>query len=284
MSQDRLTALAEGVEAEFMYQYESLAPPSARSTLGITTTRIGGGVALSMRHDVTGYWSKALGFGFGEPVTRDLVDRVVDFYRAEDSRGATIQIAPSALPPDWDDIHTGHGISPGSSWVKLACPIDAFRPGHTGMRVGPVAPEAASEWASVILRGFGMPEEGLAEMLAASVGHPAFRPFAVWDGDEMVAGANLFVHGEIGSLNAAATLPGHRNRGAQSALLAARAKEAENAGCRWLVAEAGLPKEGSANPSLNNMIAAGMRTLYNRQNWIWRPDAGPADGSRAETA
>ncbi|MGS2640888.1 GNAT family N-acetyltransferase [Streptosporangium sp. G12] len=279
MSQDRLTALAEGVEAEFMYQYESSAPPPAASLLGITTARIGGGVALSMRHDVTGYWSKALGFGFEEPITRDLVDRVVDFYRAEDSKGAVIQIAPDALPPDWDDIRAGHGIIPGSSWVKLACPIDAFRPGRTEMRVGPVGPAAAAEWASVVLRGFGMPEEGLAEMLAASVEHPAFRPFAVWDGDEMVAGANLFVHGEIGSLNAASTLPSHRNRGAQSALLAARAEEAENAGCRRLVAEAGLPAKGSANPSLNNMLAAGLRPLYNRRNWIWRPDTGPAAGS-----
>ncbi|MFF3439810.1 GNAT family N-acetyltransferase [Streptosporangium sp. NPDC002721] len=279
MSQDRLTALAEGAEAEFMYQYESSAPPSARSTLGIATTRIGGGVALSMRHDVTGYWSKALGFGVEEPVTRDLIDRVVDFYRAEDSEGAVIQIAPSALPPDWDDIRAGHGIVPGSAWVKLTCPIDDFRPGRTALRVGPVGPGEAEEWASVVLRGFGMPEEGLGEMMAASAGHPAFRPFAAWDGDDMVAGANLFVHGEIGSLNAASTLPGHRNRGAQSALLAARAEEAAKAGCRRLVAEAGLPAEGSANPSLNNMLAAGLRPLYDRQNWIWRPDTGPTGGS-----
>ncbi|MEU8378005.1 GNAT family N-acetyltransferase [Streptosporangium sp. NPDC048865] len=279
MSQERLTALAEGAEAEFMYQYEASVPPSVASALGITAARIGGGVALSMRHDATGYWSKALGFGFDEPVTRDLVGRVVDFYRAQESTGAVVQIAPSALPPDWDDIRAGHGLTAGSTWVKLACPIDDFRPGRTGMRVGPVGLDAAPEWASVILRGFGMPEEGLAEMLVASAGHPAFRPFAVWDGDDMVAGANLFVHGEVGALNAAATLPGHRNRGAQSALLAARAKEAANAGCRWLVAETGLPEEGAVNPSLNNMLAAGMRPLYNRRNWIWRPGTGPADGS-----
>jgi hypothetical protein len=53
-------------------------------------------------------------------------------------------------------------------------------------------------------------------MLTASVGDPDFRRLAVWDGDEMIAAANLFVHGKIGSLNSAATLPGLRNRGAQS--------------------------------------------------------------------
>ena len=65
-----------------------------KSELGIATLRISGGVALSMRHDVTGYWSKALGFGFEEPVTEELIGRVLAFYRAERTPGAVIQIAP----------------------------------------------------------------------------------------------------------------------------------------------------------------------------------------------
>ncbi|WP_203886438.1 hypothetical protein [Planotetraspora kaengkrachanensis] len=272
MSLTEPTALAEGAEAEFMYQYESTMPPSTRSAFGVTTTRIGGGVALSMRRDPTGYWSKALGFGFGEPVTRDLIDRVIDFYRAEGSTGAVIQIAPAALPPDWEDIRAGHDLRPGSEIVKLWCPVGDFTSGETAMRVGPVGPGDAEEWASVVLRGFGMPEEGIADMLVASVGHPDFRPFGVWDGDRLVAGANLFVNGEVGSLNTGSTLPSHRDRGAQSALLAARAKEAANAGCRWLVAEAGRPADGQSNPSLNNMLRAGLRQLYIRRNWIWRPE------------
>jgi len=60
-------------------------------------------------------------------------------------------------------------------------------------------------------------------MLAAGLANPSFRPFTAWDGDEIVA-TNLFICGEIGSLNTAATLPTHRNRGARSALIAARAK------------------------------------------------------------
>jgi len=65
-------------------------------------------------------------------------------------------------------------------------------------------------------------------------------------------------------------MPEHRNQGAQSALLAALATEAANAGCRWLVAETGKPAEGSTNPSLNNLLRSGLRPLYDRQNWIWR--------------
>ena len=118
-----------------------------------------------------------------------------------------------------------------------------------------------------------MPEEGFADMMAASVVNPDFRPFAAWDGAEMVATANLFIRGKVASLNTGATLAGHQNRGAHSALLAARAKEAADAGCRTLVAETGRPAEGEVNPSLNNMLSAGLQPLYARQNWVWRPDA-----------
>jgi acetyltransferase (GNAT) family protein len=275
ISLDELTAPAEGIEAEFMYQYVNSAPPAVKTRLGIATARIGGGVALSMRHDVTGYWSKALGFGFDEPVTEDVLANIVEFYRIQNSPGAVIQIAPGALPSNWEELRARYGITADSAWIKLTCPIEDFRPGRSELRVARVDQGTAAEWASVTMRGFGMPEEGLADMLAASAANPDFRPFAAWDGDEMVATANLFVRGETASLNSGATLPGHQNQGAHSALLAARAKEAADAGCRTLVAETGKPAEGAVNPSLNNMLRSGLQPLYARQNWLWRP-AGPA--------
>jgi hypothetical protein len=270
MPGNQVSGLAEAAEAEFMYQYESMASSTTKTILGIATARIGGGVALSMRNDVTSYWSKALGFGVTEPVTGELIDRLIDFYRSERSPGAVIQIAPAALPAEWPDICLRHNIRADSQWIKLACPIDEFRPGqNTGMRVAPVGPADVGQWASTTLRAFGMPEDGLAAMLAESVAHPGFRPFAAWDGDEIVATANLFINGEVASLNSAATLPTHQNRGAQSALIAARAKEAANSSCRWLCAETGKPTPSEANPSLNNLLHAGLQPLYNRQNWTW---------------
>ncbi len=53
-------AALEGIEAEFMYRYETDTPKATREQLGIKTTRIGGGVALSVRNDPTKFWSKAL--------------------------------------------------------------------------------------------------------------------------------------------------------------------------------------------------------------------------------
>ena len=272
MLADQRGHLAEAAEAEFMFQYESSARPATKQTLGITASRIGGGVALSMRRDVTGYWSKALGFGISEPVTSDLVDDLIAFYVAEDTPGAVVQIAPDLLPHDWSEIARRRGLTPTSPWIKLFGAVDDVQTGHTtDLSVRPVEPVDFSRWATTTLRGFGMPTAGLADMLAEALSHPDFRPFAAWDGDDMVATANLFVHGPVGSLNAAATLDAHRNRGAQTALIAARATAAADEGCRWLSAETGKPADGEVNPSLNNLLRCGLRPLYERQNWAWSP-------------
>ncbi|KAA0095958.1 GNAT family N-acetyltransferase [Mycolicibacterium sp. P1-18] len=272
MLADQISPLAETAEAEFMYQYESSAAPTTKQTLGITTARIGGGVALSMRHDVTGYWSKALGFGVSEPVTAEILDEVVAFYVAEAATGAVIQIAPSLLPDDWSEIAGRHGLTPTSPWIKLAGAIDDVETSYTtNLSVRPVDPLDLPLWATTTLRGFGMPTVGLADMLAEAATQPGFRPFAAWDGDDMVATANLFVHGSVGSLNSTATLPTHRNRGAQSALIAVRAAAAADAGCHWLSAETGRPADGEVNPSLNNLLRHGLRPIYERENWAWSP-------------
>lgn len=260
-----------------MFGIEALAPPAVRARLGIAATRIGGGVVLSMRHDPVQYWSKALGFGVTEPVTRELTDRIIAFYRTEGTPTAVIQIAPAFLPPDWDEISAAYGLEPVSAWVRLAAPSDQVRPTvTTRLRVGPVAEADAEEWASVLVRGHGMPADGLAEMMLSVFVNPACHPFGVWDGPDLVGGATLTVHGPVGSLNAASVLPGHRNLGGQTALIAARAETARALGCLVLTSETGHRTDGGTNQSLDNLHRAGLRSRYNRQNWRWRAEATPA--------
>ena len=125
--------------------------------------------------------------------------------------------------------------------------------------------------------GFSMPDPDghLAAMIAGIGGDPAFQAFGAWDGPDLVAGANLFVHGRVASLNIGATLPGHRDLGAQSALIAARVQAAADAGARLITSEAGEPAPGVSNPSLNNLRRAGLKVLYPRQSWLWQASTDP---------
>jgi len=266
------TARAEGIEAGFMYHYETGAPAADRELLGITTHRVGGGVVLSMRNDVTSYWNKALGFGFTEPVTADLIDEIIGIYRAERAPVAVLQIAPEVLPADWADICAAHGLQPGGRIAKLAAPIeDVVIKGKTDLGIVPVTADLAEAWGRSILTAFGMPHDGLVGMLKASAENPDFHLYAALSGNTVVGGGALYVNGEVASLNSGAVLPGYRRRGGQGALIAARLVQARALGCRYVVTEVVQPDEGQVNPSLNNMLGAGLTRLYVRQNWYWRP-------------
>ena len=255
-----------------MYRFVAMAPPPVKTRLGIAVERIGGGIAMSVRNDVTGYFSKALGFGFAEPVTAELANRVFGFYEQHDSPGATLQIAPEVLPEDWTDICASHQLRANGPWWKLACPIGDATPQPTELRVGPVGLDEVDEWVRVLLDGFGMPHS-LADMMTAGI-DGGLKPFAVWDGEQMIAAADLYIHHGVGSLNATATLSTHRNIGAQTALIAARIRAAAEADCRWLIAETAVAEHGTSSPSFNNLRRAGLQPRYVRQNWIWRTPGG----------
>ena len=178
--------LAEAAESAFMLAFAAGAPPDARAALGMSHHRVGGGVVLPMAADPTGgYWSKALGFGLTVPVTDEVVGEVVAIYRAAGEAVAALQVAPDALPEDWEDICGRHGLVRGSTWVKLLRPAAlGAPPASTDQRVGPVGPADSDAWGRTFCVGFGMPEDPdlLALFGSATKGSNGFRPAETWAG------------------------------------------------------------------------------------------------------
>lgn len=292
-------ALIEQVEAEAFADFEEAVPEPARTALGPRQLRIGGGVALAMPGDASGYWSNTLGLGFDEPVTAGLVARVVEFYHEQGMPTASLAFAPQVLPTYWPDICARLNIDRAASTdVKLVGDLEAVveRTSATrldpGLRVVRVDADLARQWARLTLEVFGLPIEHQVEMLMATVGRPGWHSFAVIEdgvagdgavGDgaatdgAIVAGASLYVHGGVGALFAGATLPRARRRGAQSALIAARARAALDAGCSWLIAGAAAEGPGEHNSSLHNQLRAGLCVRYARPDWTWH---GPGPGAQ----
>ena len=73
----------------------------------------------------------------------------------------------------------------------------------------------------------------------------------------------MFTDGDGAWFGLSATLPAHRNIGAQTALLSRRMRDASALGCDWVSAET-HPTSADTNPSLRNMARAGMDVLYLR--------------------
>jgi hypothetical protein len=246
--------------------------------LGTRAMVTGGGVALEVPGDPSGSLNRVMGIGWDEPVTAVLLERIIGFYREAGAPSSILMIAPQVLPPDWPALSERLGISDmGSAVVKLAGDAQAVADQskannhlNDGLRVGPVLAGRASEWGHAMRLGFGDDNPRRAMQAAGLYGLPGWQLYAVYDGEDIVATGSLRIDGEVGHLFGGATLPWARNRGAQSALLAARAAAAAEAGCAWVIAEAVAEKPGEHNSSLHNELRAGLNARYERENWIWR--------------
>jgi hypothetical protein len=277
MSTNISPALLERVEAEAFFAVEEAAPSATRGALGMASLRIGGGVALAMRNDPTRFWSKVLGLGFEQPVTAELIGEVCGFYRSHGAAYATLEIAPDVLPADWPEICARLNLTPGGTLVKLAIDVDTAvarldDSAQPAPRVSPeqVKPDQALAWASVQVESFGMPRDGLAEMAAATVGQPNWYQVGVWADGYLVGAAAMYTFEGAAHMFGAGTLPNARRRGGQTAMLAARVRAAQAAGCRWIVGETSVEAPGEHNPSLHNMMRAGLEPRYERRIWNWR--------------
>ena len=257
-----------------MYRLNADASPASRDALGMVALRIGGGVLTLVRHDPTGgYWSKAVGLGLTEPLTGELVDEVIERATAHGVPAVSFQVAPHAEPADHARLLDRRGLAPGTAFVKFFGALPANPPGRTELDIRPLGPEHAAEYGHVIRTGFGMPDAPAMEGWFAEA--PTYGgdwwTVGAWDGGQLVAVANLFVHGDVAALSGAATLPEARGRGAQSALMAARLREGAARGCRWVSTETWPESPGNPNPSQHNMRRLGLTELYLRPAWAFRP-------------
>lgn len=269
--------LAEQTEIKAYVDFLAGAPAPVRESLGIDTLDVGSALALVMREEPSGFFNRAGGFGTSEEITADVLEQLGDFYRKQGVSRSAYMIAPELLPPDWPSTAARLHLTQGHGFVKLgndiesvlsvANGISALDP---GLRVGLIVPYQAKEWATVMMVAFGFEKADMIDMAVSSVGRPNWRHYAVWNGDRIVAVGAVFFNGECANMFGGATLPDSRGRGAQSALLAIRARAAEAAGCRWIVAETGAEAPGTHNTSLHNMLRAGFQPLYERPTWVWQ--------------
>jgi hypothetical protein len=138
----------------------------------------------------------------------------------------------------------------------------------TSLVVHEVGKDRGMDFGKVVQAGFSAPPP-FAFWAAALVGRPGWRSYVAYDGDTPVGAGGLYSNHGLGWLGLGSTVPSHRGRGAQNALLARRIADAIEAGARGLVTETGQPRSGeeAAHPSYRNILRAGFKVAYLRLNY-----------------
>ena len=234
---------------------------------GADAVRVGGAVcAVAPQLDEVTI-NRVIGLGISEPASDDTLDRIADVYG---SVRHSIALAPGARPAGVAGMLRERGYAPAHAWVKFA--RDAGEPPApaTGLRIERIGPDRAEEFTAVLAAGFEIPQ-AVTAMLDHLPGRPGWSWYLAHDDGTAVACGALFVQGRHGWLGQAATLPAHRRRGAQSALIATRIAAAAAQGVQVVVTETGEIVDDRPTISYRNILRAGFAPAYLRPNYVSPP-------------
>jgi GNAT superfamily N-acetyltransferase len=163
-----------------------------------------------------------------------------------------------------------HGYERGYAWMKF---LRDTRPPECrdppGVEVVELT-EPTEALGSIVTAGFGLPRWS-GTFFSPLGGREAWGCYlALVDGVAQGA-AFMHRHGDVAEFGAAATLPGARGRGCQTALLHRRIRDAAAAGCRVMTVETGEQTDDRPSGSYRNILRAGFVEAGLRPNWRMGP-------------
>jgi ribosomal protein S18 acetylase RimI-like enzyme len=248
-------------------------------------------------------FNKLAGLGFDGPIDEDAL---AGLEREFDSRQAPLQVefaslGDNSIPPvlarrgyelvNFENV-LGRPLTPsrrGGSGegetrrdAEGALADSGEGPLSTSIVVAQAADDETAKWIDVVVTGFetpdtfdgpasheSFPRENLERVFSGLSEVRGFRRYLARLGPVIAGGAAIRISDGLAQLAGAATLPEHRRRGVQSALLQARLLDAAQAGCDLAVV---TTQPGSK--SQENVQRAGFELLYTRAILVRPPNSG----------
>jgi len=206
--------------------------------------------------------TQAVGLGLRGPVSAEEFDALEAFYfcRNEPVRVETCPLADASLLEHFKE--RGYHVTEFSNVMVRPVCRGAIATPPPGLEIRQASRDELDLWVLTVAQGFAenypVTQELLSVMKMFALGKNTECYLASFDG-RVAGGATLAVRGRIAGLFGASTLPEFRRRGVQTALLQARLRRAEEAGCELAMS---LAQPGSA--SQRNITRQGFQTLYTR--------------------
>jgi hypothetical protein len=265
----QVAEICELVEAHAYEDTFAALPAEFVDKYDLRLGRFGPAIASVMRRIDVPMFNRTIGLGLAEPVTDETIDQLYALYAGAPVR-FMVQMSPTALTDELHALLEARGLPRNDSWVNLirgAQPPPEIR---SDLRIERIEPDRAEAFAEIICAAFELPLE-YGTFFTAPIGRPKWQHYLGFDGETPLAAGSLFVHGQVGYLAGAGTLPAARRRGGQGAIMVRRIREALALGCRWLVSETFLDSPEHPNPSFHNMLRTGFQIAYERPNYIYFP-------------
>jgi len=209
-------------------------------------------------------FNRVIGLGTGNSPSPEDIDDILGFYAAHDQTRFTFELVPDTTPPDLvNQLHKRGFEDAEPTIVKSWRYLDDL-PGRTdGVQVVMLDAHQADDW-SRLHRAVRSAPRMLSPWFSAGFGAPGFHHLGVYDGQELVAGAAMFLTGDLMWCGFSATLESHRSRGLQKAIAIERFYVARDRGCRIAHVENDPDTPAGPSVALANMRKIGFHFLYEK--------------------
>ncbi len=208
--------------------------------------------------------NRIVGLGVDEPATEAALDEAL--AAIGDDVSCYVAVAPGAGPAELTTWLNDRELEPGWGWMAFRRGLAEMPAPATALRLVRVGEAEAEAFGRIVATGYGLPEA--AAPWAAEAHEVGWDCWLALDGDEPAAAAGVFVSEGVGYLGFAATLPEHRGKGGQNALLALRIRHAREAGCDIVITETGERRDDRPSNSYRNILRAGFTEVAVTANWL----------------
>jgi hypothetical protein len=263
---ERVRAL-ERLEIAAKVDFMRAVPAGLGAELGVAVHDVGGAAVMIAGRTGVLALNRVLGLGLDAPATAAQLDEIVAIFRAAGVPRFLVQLSPTARPAALPRMLAERGFVHVDNLVRSERAADVPAAAATTLDVRRIGPDEGEVYARVLGEVFGWPA-AMIPWGAACVGRPGWRHYLAFDGDAPVATAALFVDGSYGWLGNDGTTAAARGRGAQSALIARRLRDAAADGCRLLAVETSEERPGHPSPSWRNYRRLGFEDVYLRPNYL----------------
>lgn len=263
-----LAARIERAESRFMADCAAAAE-RRRPGSGVFATPLAGGFATFTSPGAP--LNKVAGLGFAGPLDEGALETVEKAYA---ERGSPVQVEVSSLgdPSIVQALTTrGYVLQGFENVLGLGLPTAGASSPPSGIEIVESPSGDLDAWVDVVVTGFASADtqgvathesherDLLAGVMADMASAEGLSLFVARREDVTAGGASLRLGGGVALLCGAATLPEHRRRGVQSALLGARLRIAADAGC-----DVAVVTTAPGSKSQENVQRQGFELLYAR--------------------
>jgi GNAT superfamily N-acetyltransferase len=210
--------------------------------------------------------NRTLGTGLSARATREEVQTIVSSYAENDVAQYFVQLHPDASPTELPEWLRNAGLKPDRGWQKFSRDPVKVEDRPTNLSVREIGTEYGAAFGEIVCNAFDLGDKAI-PWLAKLPGRKDWHIFMSFDGDQPAGAGALFIKNGFGWTDYGATSPEFRRRGSQAAVMAARLHRAIELGCQKIFTCTGVSVPGDPQHSYSNILKAGFKEEYIRQNY-----------------